>query len=70
MFIITKDSSLKTILEALADRDAVRFSNPGGHNLPPLARFGLTELLNSVWALAHLAHPLAASLHRHYISTK
>ena len=44
------------------DRDAIRFSNPGGQ--APLVGIGLTELPNSRWAKAQPAHPLAASLRR------
>ena len=49
-------------------RDAAGFSNPGGlavmwwaYSVPLVVR-GLSELLNSGWAKAHPAHPLAASL--------
>ena len=47
----------------LHSRDAVRFTNLGGHNLPPppLVGIGLTEIPNSGWAKAHPAHPLTAS---------
>ena len=51
-----------------SNRDAARFSNPGGQAVvwwaksAPLVIIGLTELPNSRWAKAHPDYPLAASL--------
>ena len=60
-------SQYKMTTSKLISRDAVRFSNPGGHYLTLLVGIGLTELPNSVWAKAHPANPLAASLHMYVI---
>ena len=55
----------------LKDRDAARFSNPGGQVVMrwaksvPLIIIGLIELPNSEWAKAHPAHMLVASLHKY-----
>ena len=56
-------------MQILVDnRDAARFSNPGGLAVmcwaysAPVVVIGLTELPNSGWAKAHPAHPLAAAL--------
>ena len=40
-----------------------------GYNLPPLIEIGLTDLLQSGWAIAHPTHPSPTLLHSTYFAT-